>query len=127
MPVHAQIEATQSVAGQAVAAALEDYSFGLVVPHDIFNDGFKYRLVRLVRDAIAKGVVDSVVLTLADTYISKFTSSRKVLAILVERHGHDAIGSIEGFLNTITVVDIDVDVENPLLESQEFEDAEDNI
>ena len=118
VPIHTQIEAAQSVARQAVATTLQDYSFGLVEPHDIFDNRFKYRLVRFVRDTIAKRIVDSVVFALADTNVSEFARSREVLSVLVERHGHDAIGGIEGFLYAITVVDIDVNIEDSLLESQ---------
>jgi hypothetical protein len=45
----------------------------------------------------------------------------------VKRHGHNSIGGIERFLNTIAVVDVNVDVQNPLLEPEELNDAEDDI
>jgi len=45
----------------------------------------------------------------------------------MERHSHDSVGSIERFLNTVAVVNVNVDVQNPLLESKELNDAKDDI
>jgi hypothetical protein len=36
----------------------------------------------------------------------------------VEGDGHDAVGGVEGLLNTVAVVDIDVDVENARVEAE---------
>jgi hypothetical protein len=45
----------------------------------------------------------------------------------VERNGHDTVGGVESFLNTITVMDVNIDVKDPLFESEELENAENNI
>lgn len=66
-------------------------------------------------------------LTLANADISKLASAGEVFAVLVERNSHDSIGGVESFLDTITVVDVDVDVEDALVEPQELEDAEDDV
>ncbi|KAI6761402.1 hypothetical protein HG531_001955 [Fusarium graminearum] len=71
--------------------------------------------------------IERVILSLANTGIPQLTSTREVLAILVERNSHDTVGGIEGFLNTITVMDVDIDVEDPLFESEELKDAENDI
>jgi hypothetical protein len=34
------------------------------------------------------------------------------LSILVEGHGHDTVGAVEGLLDTVTMVDVDVDVQH---------------
>ena len=42
-----------------------------------------------------------------------FTRSwEKVVAIFVERHGHDAVGQIKGLLYTVTMVNVNVNVKN---------------
>jgi hypothetical protein len=41
--------------------------------------------------------------------------ARKILAELVERDAHDAVGGIEGLLDAIAVVNVDVDVQNALM------------
>jgi hypothetical protein len=45
----------------------------------------------------------------------------------VERNSHDTVGGVESLLNTITVMDINIDVEDPLFKSKEFENTEDDI
>ncbi len=48
---------------------------------------------------------------------SEITSSREVLAILVERHGHDSVCGVEGFLYAITMMDININIQHPLVVS----------
>ena len=45
----------------------------------------------------------------------QITSPRKVFTVLVERHCHDSVSGIEGLLDTITVMNINVNVENTLV------------
>jgi chorismate synthase len=46
------------------------------------------------------------------------SSSRKVFSVLVEGDSHDPVGGVEGFLHSVSVVDVNVDVENSLKERQ---------
>lgn len=66
-------------------------------------------------------------LALADADIAKLTGAGKVLAVLVERYSHDPVGRVKSLLDTITVMDIDVDIEDALVEAQQFEDAQNNV
>lgn len=127
MALHAEVEATQSVSTETVTSALQNDSLGLVELHDVFDNGFENRLVRVVVDTIAEGEVDGVVLAGTDADVAQLTSTREVFAVLVEGDGHDTVGRIEGLLDTISVVDVNIDVEDALLESKEFEDTEDNV
>jgi hypothetical protein len=45
----------------------------------------------------------------------------------VETGGHDAVRRVEGLLDTVTVVDVNVDVENTLVVAEKLEDTEDNV
>jgi hypothetical protein len=45
----------------------------------------------------------------------------------VERAGHDPIGGVERLLDAVTVVDVDIDVENALVVSQKLENPEDDV
>jgi hypothetical protein len=125
--VHAQVEATQAIAGQAVRAALEDHRFGLIVAHDVLDDWLKDGLVGFVCDTIAEGEVDRVVLSLPDSNVSELAGTREIFAVFVKRDCHDSIGGIEGLLHTIAMVNVDVDVEDALHRSQQFQDAEHNV
>lgn len=43
---------------------------------------------------------------------AKFASSWEELSVLVEADSHDSVGSVKGFLHTISVVEINIDVQN---------------
>jgi hypothetical protein len=64
---------------------------------------------------------------LADTDVAQFACSWEILAVLVERDRHDTVCCVKGFLHSITMVDIDIDIQDSLLESEEFDDAEDDV
>ena len=127
MASHAQVEAAQSIARETVSAALENNGFGLVIVHNALNDGLEDRFVGDIVNAVAKREVDCVILSGAHTNVAKLTSTWEVLSVLVERDSHDSVGGVEGFFDAVAMVDIDVNIENSLLESEELDDAEDNI
>ncbi len=127
MTSHAEVETSKAITRQAITTALKNNGFWLVVVHNRFDDRLKDGLVSDIVDTITQREIDSVVLALANTNIAKLASPREVLAILVKRAGHDTVGSVEGLLNAITVMNIDVNVKNSLLEAQELDDAENNV
>jgi len=124
---HAQVEAAQSISRQTVASTLQHHSLGAVPVHDVLNDGLEDGLVRDVVDSIPKRKIDRVVLARPDADVAQLARTREVFAVLVERDGHDAICGVEGLLDAVAVVDVDVDVEDSLVESQEFENAQHNV
>jgi hypothetical protein len=50
---HRQVEAPQSVARQGIASTLQNHSLGLIVFHDIVDDGLEDGLVGMVVDTVA--------------------------------------------------------------------------
>jgi hypothetical protein len=125
--IHTQVEATKPVTGKTVTTTLEHNSFRTIVSHDCFDDWLKDIAVGLVCDAVAQREIDRVVLAAANTNIAQFAGTGKVLAVLVEGNGHDSVGRVKGFLDTIAMVDVDVNVQDTLLVSQEFDDAENDV
>jgi len=127
MSLHTQIEATKSVSTQTVSTTLEHDSFGSVALHDFANDRLENALVRFVVNSVSQREVDRVVFAGPNTNISKLTSSRKVLAIFVEGNRHDAICRVKCFFDTISVMYINVDVENARLEAKKFQNTEHDV
>jgi len=124
---HTEVEATKTVARQAITTTLKNDSLRLIISHDGLDDRLKDGLVGCIINAVSKRKIDSIVLAGANTDVAKLTSTWKVLAVLMEGNRHDSVCGIERFLNAITVVDVDVDVQNPLLEPEELNNAEDDI
>jgi hypothetical protein len=106
---------------------LKDNSLWSVVLHDSSDDWLEDCFVRDIVNSIAKGEVHRVVLALTDTNIPQFTCARKVFTVLVERDCHNPVSSVESFLNTIAMMNVNVNVEDTGLEAEEFDYAEYDI
>ena len=74
--------------------------------------GDKDVLVRLVVDAIMKRHVDGVPFATAMAPVRELARAGEKVAKLVERARHDAVGRVEGLLDAVAVVDVNVDVEH---------------
>lgn len=127
MATHAQVEAAQAIARETVSATLQYNGFRLIIVHHGLDNGLENGLVRVVGNAITQREIDRVILANANADIPKFAGAGEIFSILVERAGHDTIGGVESLLNTISVVNVDVDVQNALLVSKELKDRENNI
>jgi hypothetical protein len=124
---HTQVEAAQSVTRQAVSAALKYDGFRAVVGHDGLDGRLENVLVGLIGDSVAQREVDGVVLARAYTDIAELTGAGEVLAVFVERDGHDTVGCVEGLFDTIAVVHVDIDVQNALLVAKQLDNTKDNV
>lgn len=127
MPTHRQIEAANLIASQRVRAALQYHSRGLVVLHDRCDDRLKYALVALVGDAVPQGKIDRVILALAKASVAQLACTRKELAVFVKTTCHDTIRRVEGFLDTVAMMDVDVDVEHPGMIPKQLEDTKNDV
>lgn len=79
----------------------------------------------VVRNAGFKWYVKRVFFAVAFSLLKQSSSSREeVLAVLVERDSHASIGQVEGFLNTITVMHVDVQIQHPWIHLQQLQDSQ---
>jgi len=124
---HTEIEATKTITRQAVSATLKNDSLRLIIFHNSSDDWFEDVLVGLIIDAVAKGEIDRIVLAGADTNVTELASTREVLAILMEGDSHDSVGCVESLLDTVTVVNVDVNVEDSLFEAKKLNDTENDV
>lgn len=127
MTAHAQIEASQAVSRKTVATTLENDGLRTVPLHNTPDDRFEDALVRKIIDAVTQREVDSIVLSLADSNIAQFTGTGEIFSIFVKRDRHHAVRSVESLLDTVTVMNINVNVQDTLPESQKFQDSKDNV
>jgi hypothetical protein len=49
------------------------------------------------------------------------------ISISMERYGHDSVCAVEGFLDSISMMHVDVNIEYPVMVFQELQDCEDNV
>ena len=110
MSTHAQIEATQTISGKTVSAALEDHRLGLIVFHDGLDDRLEDGLVGDVINTVAKREIYGVILARTDTDIPKLAGAGEVLAVFMEGDSHDTVGGVKGFFYSVAVMDINIDI-----------------
>mmetsp|Transcript_2964 Transcript_2964/g.8483 ORF Transcript_2964/g.8483 Transcript_2964/m.8483 type:complete len:363 (+) Transcript_2964:45-1133(+) len=115
-----KVEASQTVPRERVGTALEHHGPWLEYFHDFANDRPEDGREALVIHAIVQRKVNRVVFALVCTNILHITGSREVLAELVERGGHDSVRRVEGFFNSISMVNVNVDVQDALMMFEEF-------
>jgi hypothetical protein len=127
MASHGQVKTTKTISGERIASTLENDCFRTVIVHDSLDDRFEDALVSHIGNSITKREIDRIILTRTNTNITEFTSTREVFAVFVERDGHDAIGGVKSLFDSIAMMNIDINVENALLKSEELEDAEDDV
>ena len=133
MGADVEVEAAETVAAEGVGAALEDDG-GRVVRGDAgADDGFEERDVVGVFDAVVEGHVEGVVGARVERVGGTGGGERAgageevVFVVFVEGERHDAVAGPECLLDTVAVVDVDVDVEDPGVVAEELEDAEHDV
>jgi len=55
---------------------------------------------------------------------ANITSTGEEFSETVERAGHDTIGGVESLLDTVAMVDVDIDVENTRVDTKQLENTE---
>ena len=127
MSPNAKVEASEPIARQRVGTALQNDGTGGEPLHHLRDDGTEDGAEGFVVHAVVEGEVDGIVLPLGVANVEDVAGAGEVLAELVEADGHDAVGGVEGLLDAVAVVDVDVDVEDALVLLEELEDGEDAV
>lgn len=127
MPGHTEIEAAKPVARKTVATTLQHNGFGLEMIHYSLDGRPEHAPVGFIGDAVAERKVDRIILTSANTNVAQLACAREVLAVFMEGDSHYTVGGIEGFLNAVTVMDVDVNVEDSLLVPKKLDYTENDV
>ena len=119
-----EVEVAESVPGEAVRPGLEDDHRRLVVSHHTLHNRQKYILIVFIIYSLSQGNIDRVKLARARADLKEVSSSgEEVLSILVEAEGHDPVCEVEGFLDPVSMVDVNIYVENTGEGLQKFIDG----
>lgn len=116
-----QVEVAQFVLGEGVGSTLHDDNIGPVGVHAPVHHFFEKVEVDHIGDALFQWHIDCKVLADALAGGVQSPSAREeVLLKLMETDSHDSVGVVEGLLDSISVVDVDVQVEDSGVDLQQF-------
>mmetsp|Transcript_50181 Transcript_50181/g.104707 ORF Transcript_50181/g.104707 Transcript_50181/m.104707 type:complete len:221 (+) Transcript_50181:1699-2361(+) len=122
-----QVECPKSVTSQRVCTAAHNHCSRLILFHNARDERSENALVALVVNAVSQWVVDCIILTSLCANVQHVAGAREVVAILMKRDRHHPICRVEGFLDAITMVNINIDVKNTIMHFQQFQDSENNV
>lgn len=127
MAPHGEIKYAQSIPGERIGSALKHHRLRVVHLHDLLNHRFEAELKRGVVQTVSQREVYRVPRPLPSSHVVDVSSAGEEVAVFVERAGHHARGVIKGLLHTVPVVNVDVDVQNALVNSQQLQNREGNV
>jgi len=127
MSPNAKVETSEPIARQRVSTALQNDGTWSESFHHLGDDGTEDGAEGFVVHAIVEGEVDGIILPLGVANIEDVAGAGEILTELVEADGHDAVGGVEGLLDAVAVVDVNVDVEDALVLLEELEDGKDAV
>jgi hypothetical protein len=122
-----QVETTETISRQTVGATLQDDRTGRKHLHDFANHWAKDAPVGIIIHTIVEREVNGIVLSLGVTTVQYIARSGKVLSELVEGYCHDTVGGIKCFLHSITVMNVDINVENTFVFLEQLQNSQDAI
>jgi len=78
--------------------------------HDLANNRLEDVFIGRVVHSIPQRIVNSVVLTSTNTYISELSCARKEFAISMKRYSHYTISGVECLLYTVSMMNININI-----------------
>jgi hypothetical protein len=122
-----QVEAPQPIPAETVRPSLQENGIRVEGLHDVVQH-YAMDIPEIgVVEALVEGEVDTVVGALLIADIVDVAGSWEVLLELVEGACHHSICQVEGLLDSVSMVDIDVDVEYSLVGFQQFQNGQHTI
>lgn len=120
MCLYVEIETTQPITSQRICSTLQHDAARLISCYHWFNNRFEKPNVGIIVYPILQWHIQSIMLARATTHIIPVSSSREeiILVVLMKRKRHDSIGRKERLLHPITMVHVDIDIENSRVDTQ---------
>lgn len=119
--LHTHVELSQLIVAETVCSQLDYQSMRPVLSHHGPHHCSKQFIVLVIGDTWLKGHVYAVVFSIMLTNLVQTPSSgEKILAVLMEGDSHASVSEVESFLDAVTMVDIDVEVQHSGVDLEEF-------
>ncbi len=110
-----EVESPQPVSGEAVCSSLEQDCLRPESCEDLIDYRLEHIVIVVIVHSIGQWAIDGVVLASLVADVLHRPSSGEVFPELVKGKSHYSICSVKRFFYSISVMDIDVDVEHSLM------------
>lgn len=114
MAFDGEVKASEPIARQGISAALQYDRTWFENFHHFPHDGLEQEMIALVIDSIVQWYVERIVLSTSVANVLDVACTGKVVSELMERDGHDPVGSVKRLLHSVPVVDVDINIQNTL-------------
>ena len=103
------------IVGKWVCSTLKNYTFWTEpLSHSLHNVLVDLNKAIIV-ESIQEWNIDCVSFAFSFAHVLDVSSAWEEVTISMKTHRHNTIGSVEGFFNTVSMVNVDVDVEHALV------------
>lgn len=122
-----KIKATQPVLCQGICATLHNNDIGGKHLHHLCDDWLKYQLEREIIHSFGEWKINAIPFPSLGTNIRNISSTWKKCTILMKRHCKNTVCGIKRFLHRISMMDVDVNIQNTLMAFQQFQNGKNNV
>lgn len=128
MPFNTEVKSSQLIMAKTVCTQLHNNRVRPVFGHNSLHHILEQLIKRIVIHSWFERDVQWVMLSIICSVLVKSAcSGEKILTILMERYRHDSVWQVKCLLNTVTVMDIDIDVNDSWINHQKFQNCQNNI
>mmetsp|Transcript_9033 Transcript_9033/g.12963 ORF Transcript_9033/g.12963 Transcript_9033/m.12963 type:complete len:221 (+) Transcript_9033:484-1146(+) len=127
MALQTQIETPQSIPRQRVRTTLQHNRTRLKHLHNLIHHRFEYPFIRPIRHPTRQRCIHRKPRPLLGTRILDMSRTRKKIPILVQTKGHDPIRTIKRLLDSIPMMNININVQYSSVHLEQFQNRQYNI
>mmetsp|Transcript_33681 Transcript_33681/g.41280 ORF Transcript_33681/g.41280 Transcript_33681/m.41280 type:complete len:221 (+) Transcript_33681:474-1136(+) len=122
-----EVETTETIAGETVRAALQDYRARLVDFHYFCGYWFEEFFVHCICYSRSEGGVYGEAGAFFGSRVFYVPCTRKKVPKLMQTKSHHAIGTIKSLLDAIPVMNVNINIQHPRMNLQQLQNRQHDI
>jgi hypothetical protein len=128
MPLDAEVEHPELVVAETVSAQLHEKGVRTKLAHHSRHHVLEKLKEVIVRNTRLERDVESELLAVPLAFLEESASAgEELIAVLVERYSHAAVGKVESLFDAVTVVDVDVEVQHARVDVEQLDNRQHDV
>ena len=128
MAFDAEVEASKFVVAETISTKLHYNCMGTILCHNALHDVFEKFVERVVIHSGFERYIERVVFSIVLSILIEASSSReKIFPVLMEGNGHYSVRQVEGFLHTVSMMHIDIDVDDSGIDEKKLQNCQNDV